>query len=794
MKLRYLLIVVFCVLVFAPVLLFRAWPQSTMMDLELAKVEDRHGLMARKLTRTLSHYAEDIETVVSFLTQNQPQWGQLQSLADLMTSVDLRHLCVVDLKTGQVSARLTAVGSGCPDVFSDGMLGALLLRVPDQGLGFGSVIAANDGTNVMPVIAAASQNQVVIGTISTAYFHELGSAVVFGELGHAAIFDHLGNVLSHPLDDWVQTRRNISRVSPVEQTLNGKLGTVRFYSPAMEAEMVAGVAPVLSTGWGVIVPQPLAELEAVALATQQTTVYVLMIGVAAALTLALFMARLIVRPLEQLTVTTHKVAAGTYVLPPEIRFRVFQSTELRELYSSVHEMVLRLRKNQSRINKLAFFDNITGLTNRECFRRRIQAFLEDAKPANQAALLFLDLDGFKAVNDTMGHDVGDDVLGQVGARLNDLFPDDVLTPHHSILRNCKSGVSIARLGGDEFAVFLPHADAARGLEMAEAIRERIEVPFPHEDRVLTLGASIGIACFPNDAMTYSDLLKAADIAMYDAKRSGKNRARVYSSSPPIHRDRDHGMAEDLFSCGIADQIAMHYQPVYRAADMQIESIEGLIRWQHPKYGLLTPRFFFNLVAELGLQSQIDQMAFDQAISEMDHLRRQGISQERLSLNVPVTRLLDQKFVTSVLAILPLPYKLSFELTEPAHTDVSFAQSCAAIDQLRDAGIDFELDDFGSSSASLNALLDLAPHRIKLDSALIAGVDYSDGVADMIRHVVDMAHALEIDVVAKSVETLQQVDILRELGVDFIQGFALNSPLEVQDLVDHLRHRKATDLA
>ncbi|MEO0930781.1 MAG: diguanylate cyclase [Pseudomonadota bacterium] len=513
MKLRYLLILVFFSLALAPVLLFHAWPHTTMINRELARVEGQHGLLAHRLANALDSFAADVETTVKFLARNERQWGQFRDLESLMGPVELRHLCVVNLSNGLVSAQLNRTGPGCPPSFSDATLTALFSRIPEGGLGFGAVRSAVDDVNVMNVAMAQTSAQMIVGAIDTRYFQALGREISFGEGGHAAIFDHVGNVLSHPLDTWVRDRKNIAALPPVEKALRGKSGIDLFYSAARETEMVAGLAPVTATGWGVMVPQPLSELVAAAQKTQQATVYVMMIGVVAALTMALFVARLIVRPLEELTATAHQVAAGTFVLPKQLRFPLFQSLELRELYSSVREMVVRLRKNQSRINKLAFFDNITGLSNRECFRRRIQAFLDDGKPGNEAALLFLDLDGFKAINDTMGHDVGDHVLGQVGARLNELFPDDVLTPHQSILSNYKSGVSIARLGGDEFALFLPHANAARGLELAETIRERIAVPFPHEDRVLTLGVSIGIACLPSDAMTYTELLKAADIAM-----------------------------------------------------------------------------------------------------------------------------------------------------------------------------------------------------------------------------------------------------------------------------------------
>ncbi len=610
-------------------------------------------------------------------------------------------------------------------------------------------------------------------------------AISFGVLGHAAIVDHVGNVQSHPRPDWVKIRRNIMGVSAVQRMLRGETGIDIFYSPALEADMVAGFAPVPLTGWGVMVPQPIEELETKIAHVRQSTFFVLLFGVAGALTMALIVSYVMVRPVETLTRVARKVAAGDLTAPGPLRLRALQPRELQELYSGVRVMVRRLAKNQLRINKLAFFDTTTGLPNRECFRRRVEAFLKQAKPGAQAALLFIDLDGFKAVNDTMGHDVGDHVLGQVGARLNDLIQSDVLTPEQPILSGYDTATSIARLGGDEFAVFVPHADADTGLYLGDRIRALIEVPFPYENSTLTLGASIGIACLPDDGLDYTGLLKAADIAMYEAKRSGKNRARVFSVSPPVRRERRHDMVEDLFSCEIADQIQVHYQPVYTAYDMTLASVEGLIRWQHPKYGLLPPKAFFEMVAQLGLQRQIDQLAFDQAISDMSWLAGRNAVPPLLSLNTPVERLQDDAFVTSIIEAAPFPFKLSLEVVEPAYCDVSVDQVHWAVDRLREAGVEFDLDDFGSSMAPLTAMLSLAPHRIKIDSRLTSGIATTPGTAPMVSSLVDMAHALEVGVVAKGIETREQAARLRELGVDYLQGYALNRPLSIDEMARHL---------
>lgn len=795
LRLRYLLILLFffLALALALVMLFRAWPHSELLDREIVEVEERHLLLARNLATSLDRYAGDLHSTLGLFAKNRDIWGYFGGATSLMAPLHLRNVCVVERASGVVIDGLWRDGTPCPDKLPPHVMDGFQGRANADFVSFSAVDAAPDGTNVMYVALSVSSNTWVVGTIDTERFIQLGSAITFGVLGHAAIVDHAGNVLSHPLPDWVRSRKNIIGVSAVQRMLRGETGIDVFYSPALEADMVAGIAPVTSTGWGVMVPQPIAELEAKIAHARQSSFFVLLFGVAGALSMALLASSVTVRPLEALTRVAREVAAGELTVPGPLPFRAFQSRELRELYSGVRVMVMRLRKNQVRINKLAFFDTTTGLPNRECFRSRVEAFLKAAQPGTEAALLFIDLDGFKAVNDTMGHDVGDHVLGQVGARLNDLLDMKTLTPEQPILSDHATATSVARLGGDEFAVFLPHADADAGLALADRIRARIEVPFPYETRTLTLGASIGIACLPGDALDYTGLLKAADIAMYEVKRSGKNRSRVFSASPPVRRERRQDMAEDLFSFEITDQIEMHYQPVYAAQDMSVASVEGLIRWDHPQYGLLAPKAFFEMVAQLGLQRQIDQLAFDQAITAMSRLAAQGAAPPSLSLNTPIERLQDEAFVAAILGTMPLPFKLSLEVFEAAFCDVSADQVHWAIDRLREAGVEFELDDFGSSQAPLTAMLSLAPHRIKLDARLTAGVVATPGMSGTIASLVDMAHELEIGVVAKGVEHLDQAARLRDLGVDFLQGFALNRPLSAEEIETHMASALPTDI-
>lgn len=792
MKLRYYLILIFFLLALTPLLLFRAWPHSALMDREFAEVEERHLLLARTLAMSLEHYFKDLDTAFTMLTKRRPLWDQSDLASDILPPLGIRHVCVVNTETGLVTQSFETSATPCPHRIPQDVIAELSERVQAAGndTGFGGVRSAPDGANVMFLARRVAPETMVIGSITTDFFRELGGSVTFGVRGHAAIVDHAGTVLSHPLPDWVRDRKNIIGVPVVQRMLAGETGIGLFHSPALNSDMVAGYSGVDGPGWGVMILQPLQEIEAKAAQARQSGLFVMIIGVLGALFTAVLISLFAVRPLENLTSMAQAVARGDYSLPTRPRLLALQPVEVKQMFAGFREMVLRLRKSQRRINKLAFFDNVTGLANRECFRRRVQAFLDASGDGDKAALLFVDLDGFKAVNDTLGHDVGDDMLCQVAARLKSVVGEQGPSPLHPILEDLQSAACVARLGGDEFAIFLPQGDVSRALALAEDIRLSVEVPFPHQSRRLSLGASIGISCLPGDAQDYTGLLKAADIAMYEAKRGGKNRVSVYGASPPIRRERRQVMAEDLFSSDIPNQIAMFYQPIYAATDLSFAGVEGLIRWQHPKSGLLAPRSFFEMVAQLGLQRQIDQLAFERSMEAMACMEHAGVDSPNLSLNVPVDRLLDDDFVAGILEKAPFPFRLSFEICEATFSDVTIDRAHWAIDRLREAGIEFELDDFGSAQGSITSMLDLAPHRIKLDTRLIRALGHNANMQMLAGSLVRMAHDLEIEVVAKGVETLRQLEALQALGVDYLQGFLLNPPLTTEDLTFHLRSRKA----
>ncbi|MEM7751889.1 MAG: diguanylate cyclase [Pseudomonadota bacterium] len=492
------------------------------------------------------------------------------------------------------------------------------------------------------------------------------------------------------------------------------------------------------------------------------------------------------RQLREVTLAAFRVARGRKVTALAKVHPFLQLQVIRRLNVAVNAVVGRAQETQLRLNRLAFFDPLTGLANRECFRRRVQAFLQNSKPGNEAALLLIDLDGFKSVNAAMGHDVGDDILGQVGARLRELFVDDTLSPERTILTNYRSDPTVVRLGGDVFCVFLPHCGTSAAVSLAERVRRRLSIPFPRESGALRLGASIGVATVPNDALEYFGLILAAENAMFRAKRSGKNRVCLSGASP-----LDFSCQASVVSHphDFATDHTVQFEPFFRAVDMSFAGVNAVITCLSDAGADRPTEGWFETLADVGLLRQVHYEAFDQAIEAMTELTHGGLSPLHLSVRVPVDLLLDDVFMVCVLDLLPLPFELSFAVFTPLGHPVSLADTAWAIDRLSDAGVAFVLDDFGSERGALTAMVELAPHLIRFDNRLTASVAESEALAKMTGTLLQMAHAADIGTVAQGIETQVELARLKRLRVDYVQGPALSDVLTAGDLTAYLRHER-----
>ncbi|MEO0945139.1 MAG: EAL domain-containing protein [Pseudomonadota bacterium] len=794
-KLRYFLILAFFVLAITPVLLFRAWPQANVLDAKIATAQERHMRLAKSIAAALDRYQNDVGNTVLLLASHATALHKEPEAVQLMQHMNIRSICVVARDIESASEVLSTSDRPCPEVEPQIWRGIYSEVLPGR-FSFGDVEKGTDGENVMRVFAQTDGRRLVVAEIDTTYFREIGAGSAENAGAGAIIVDHSGNTLAHSRRDWVAERKSLTLMPPVIKAMSGATGVQVFQDFETQRDIVVSYTSVPNSGWGVMIPQPMSELMALARSEQQSSIYVLLTGVAGALVLALVFSRLLARPLEEVTRAAVRVSDGDFAEPDIPGHLRFLPSEFGEFLAEFQSMVLRLRETTTKIHTLAFVDSVTGLSNREYFRRSVDAFVDYAGPDEQAGMLFLDLDGFKTINDTKGHEVGDEVLVTIADRIRDTLalPPFVETcPSEASILPRRQSLQLARLGGDEFAVFAPGFNGQRAVHLAESLLCAIEEPIDLIGGGVSLSASIGVAIFPDDAQECKGLLRTADMAMYESKRGGKNQVTRFNGYVPEETAARQKLADQLFSQDIGRQMTLQFQPIYRADDFSLAAFETLTRWNHPEHGLLGPDDFFETAAELGFLRQIDRMAFNRTMVFAKQVTQRGLDPVTFSVNLSFERLADKPFIDAVVARVSPTCPLKIELTESSLMDAMDTRAVWSIDRLREAGIGVHLDGFGCSHASMASLLDLRPESIKLDHRLVSRVEQKD-IAVIIQSITEMAHDLGITVNAMGVETISQVERCRELGCDYVQGYALNMPMSREDVLVLLESARLKALA
>lgn len=465
------------------------------------------------------------------------------------------------------------------------------------------------------------------------------------------------------------------------------------------------------------------------------------------------------QPYEVRSLTIELSAMGMYEdgQPPHIPKRFIGT------YGIAKDISAR-KKAEEMINYQAYHDLLTGLPNRVLFKDRLRLAIAQSRRSNQKfAVMFLDLDRFKVVNDTLGHVVGDELLLSVGSRL----------------RHClREGDTLARLGGDEFTLLLPQIlDASDATVIARKILEALEKPFVIDGNELFATCSIGIAMYPDDGDTIDSLIKNADIAMYNTKAHGRNNFQFYLATMNVLFSEHLSLENKMRKALERDEFVLLYQPQVNIVSNRIVGMEVLLRWQHPTRGLLPPAEFIGLAEETGLIVSIGNWVLQTACKQMRSWREAGIALERLAVNLSPHQLEQANFVEGVLGVIgqcSLINCLELEITEGAiMKDVENAITKLKI--LGSAGIKIAIDDFGTGYSSLSYLKKFPVHSVKIDQSFVHDIS-KEGDTSIVRAIVAMAKGLKLNVVAEGVETEQQLSALRALACDEMQGYLFSYPL------------------
>jgi diguanylate cyclase (GGDEF)-like protein len=427
----------------------------------------------------------------------------------------------------------------------------------------------------------------------------------------------------------------------------------------------------------------------------------------------------------------------------------------------------------------AHFDPLTSLPNRLLFRDRLsQELVSAADGLQRGALLYVDLDHFKKINDTVGHSAGDQLLQIVSHRL----------------RACvKEGDTVARLGGDEFTVILRSIGTAEGAQrVAARIIDTLQQAVNIGGRDYFVRASIGITLFPDDGTVLDDLMRNADLAMYRAKEDGRSRAVFYDRA--MQRMPAQAAESGLYRALERREFALFYQPQYALGNGELVGLEALLRWQPAREGMRFPGEFIPAAEQSGLIVEIGAWALDTACEQLAQWHAEGIAPPRLALNVSVHQLRQAEFPKLVRRALDRvgipPEMLEFELTESVFAD---EEARVTLRRLASLGVRLALDDFGTGYSSLGYLRAHPVQAIKIDRSFIEEVAHNETAATLAETMITMAHALGKQVVAEGVETMEQLECLRRYRCDFAQGFYFARPAPVDQITDRLRGRRAAPM-
>ncbi|HWM91752.1 MAG TPA: EAL domain-containing protein [Thermoanaerobaculia bacterium] len=429
------------------------------------------------------------------------------------------------------------------------------------------------------------------------------------------------------------------------------------------------------------------------------------------------------------------------------------------------------------IEHLAYHDTLTGLPNRSLFLDHVQVTLVRAERDGQsAALLFIDLDRFKSINDSLGHSSGDEVLKIVAERLRGAL---------------RQGDTVARLAGDEFTVLLPGASNEQDLvRVAGKLLEALRHPIPFQGRRIVITASLGISRFPDHGTDAEDLLRKADLAMYQAKRSGRDGFRIYAPALDAHARERASLESDLRRAVDRGEMVLFYQPIFQCgsqagsetAGLRIVGVETLLRWQHPGRGLLGASEFLSLADQSGMSQELDLWVLRTACEEVAGWNAEG-ARVRLAVNLsarPYRHAELAELVGRVLKESGLPPEgLELEITETLAMQNAEA-SLGVLRKLKELGVQVSIDDFGTGYSSLSYLHDFPIDTLKIDDSFVRLLGTGESGAGIPASMITLARGLNVRVVAEGVETNEQLAILRELGCDELQGYLLSPPLPAQE--------------
>ena len=434
------------------------------------------------------------------------------------------------------------------------------------------------------------------------------------------------------------------------------------------------------------------------------------------------------------------------------------------------------RQAEKKLKHLALHDPLTGLPNRLLFQDRLQqAIALSKRNGHKFAVFFMDLDNFKIINDTMGHEAGDELLKEVAQRLSDTGRDMD---------------TVARLGGDEFAFIINKVKTIENaVIVAQRLNKLLKKPIEVNGNKINMGSSIGVTMFPDDAENSEELLRNADIAMYQAKDDGRNVIRFFTQEMNAKLQKNKEILTDLIESLTQDHFELYYQPLFTIDHKRLVGAEALIRWHHPEKGMIPPDQFIAVAEQSALINELGDWVLAQTCREIKNFINAGISDIKVAINISPVQFRRKDFLENMLRILDehnvSANYIELEITEGAVMD-NVDQAIDMMQSLHDAGFQLAMDDFGTGYSSLSYLKRFPIHKVKIDRSFISDLENDEDSKSIARAIIQMSHSLGLDVLAEGVETEAQLRYLQDDKCDYVQGYYTGRPMPASQFIEKFR--------
>ena len=486
-----------------------------------------------------------------------------------------------------------------------------------------------------------------------------------------------------------------------------------------------------------------------------------------------------VKSLLILPIENNNNVYGYLVLQSITRNKVWSKVDKNNLMiiTNIFAGTIERIRQEQQINFMAYYDTLTGLPNRTLFKDRLrQAISLAERTSKMIAVIFMDLDSFKSINDTMGHEVGDEVIIKVSRKLSESF---------------RKSDTVSRFSGDEFLIMVNNLESTEDIyKIADKVINTFREPFIVHSQKIYVSASFGVAVYPFDGKDADTLIRNADIAMYEAKSRGKSQYSLCTDDMKEEIVFKHELSNKLYRAVENNELILYYQPLVVAKTGEIRCMEALVRWYLPDYGMIAPNMFIPLAEQSGLIVPIGEWVLKTACKQVKAWLDMGLPPIQISVNVSVIQLRNPDFVATVERVLKETglnaKQLNLEITESAAVKES-DNILSTLKKLRKLGIEISIDDFGTEYSSLSRLNHMPVNRIKIDRSFINNLFKSEKDQALVRGMIHLSQTLGLRVVAEGVERKEQLEFLRKLGCDEIQGYYISYPIPADDVLKLFKH-------